>query len=197
MKIGPKGYEATQQRVSEILSRVRSLNPHPARIEQPAPQPTPLKGYIGDGNVPFDPFGSLATTARTLAPGSLSELINSAATKAGIDPVLFESLIQAESDFNPKAVSHAGAMGLSQLMPATARSLGVADPFDPQQNLEGGAKYLAGLLKQFNGDEKLALAAYNAGPGAVRRYDAVPPFKETQNYVNRIMTRVTSLRGNP
>lgn len=197
MNIGPKGYEATQQRVSEIMARVRNLNPQPRRIEQPAPQPSPLKGYIGDGNVPFDPFGSQASTSRTEAPGSLSSMITSAATKAGIDPMLFESLVQAESDFNPKALSHAGAMGLSQLMPGTARSLGVADPFDPQQNLEGGAKYLAGLLKQFNGDEKLALAAYNAGPGAVRRYDAVPPFKETQNYVNRIMARVASMRGNP
>jgi len=154
-----------------------------------------MRGKIGDGNAPMNPFGPQTETRVNRAPQGLASLIEAAAVKAGIDPALFESLVQAESDFNPRAVSRTGAMGLSQLMPGTAKSLGVSDAFDPVQNLNGGAKYLAGLLKQFEGDERKALAAYNAGPGAVRRYDGVPPFSETQNYVDRIMTRMGSLRG--
>lgn len=196
MTIGPKGYEATQQRVSEIMSRLRALNPQRTRAEpMPTPSSQPMRGKIGDGNAPMNPFGPQTETRVNRAPQGLASLIEAAAVKAGIDPALFESLVQAESDFNPRAVSRTGAMGLSQLMPGTAKSLGVSDAFDPVQNLNGGAKYLAGLLKQFEGDERKALAAYNAGPGAVRRYDGVPPFSETQNYVDRIMTRMGSLRG--
>jgi hypothetical protein len=109
-----------------------------------------------------------------------------AAQAAGIDPDLFLRLVQQESGFNPNAVSHKGARGLTQLMPATAAELGV-DPNNPIQNLMGGARHLRDRLDEFNGDVRLALAAYNAGSGNVRKYGGIPPFKETQNYVARIM----------
>ena len=119
-----------------------------------------------------------------------------AAQAAGIDPDLFLRLVQQESGFNPNAVSPKGATGLTQLMPATAAELGV-DPNDPIQNLTGGARYLRDRLDEFGGDPYLALAAYNAGAGNVRKYGGIPPFKETQNYVARIMggTGNTSLMG--
>ena len=108
-----------------------------------------------------------------------------AAARAGLDPRLFLALINQESRFNPGAISPAGAIGLTQLMPGTAADLNV-DPRDPWQNLAGGARYLRQQLDTF-GDPALALAAYNAGPGAVRRYGGVPPYAETQNYVSTIL----------
>lgn len=104
----------------------------------------------------------------------------------GISTDLVRAVIQAESGFNPRAVSPKGAMGLMQLMPATARDLGVNDPFHPSENIRGGVKYLAQLLTRFKQDVQLALAAYNAGPERVERYAGVPPFRETQNYVRKI-----------
>lgn len=110
-----------------------------------------------------------------------------AARRHGIDPALFSRLVQAESGFNPSARSPAGALGLTQLMPGTARGLGVRNPLDPVQNLDGGARYLAQQLKAFGGDPRKALAAYSAGPGAVSKYGGVPPYKETQAYVAKIL----------
>lgn len=104
---------------------------------------------------------------------------------------LLRAVAKAESGFNPKAVSKAGAMGVMQLMPATARSLGVSDPYDARQNILGGAKYLKQNLERFGGNISLALAAYNAGPGSVTKYGGVPPYKETQNYVKTIMADYT------
>jgi soluble lytic murein transglycosylase-like protein len=113
--------------------------------------------------------------------------ITAAATKYGVDPALLAGLVKQESGFNPTARSSAGATGLTQLMPATARGLGVTDATDPVQALEGGAKYLRQQLDRFGGDERLALAAYNAGPGAVQKYGGVPPYSETQHYVQVVL----------
>lgn len=119
--------------------------------------------------------------------GVYKPMAEAAARRHGIPVDLFNRLVQQESGWNPKAVSHAGAIGLAQLMPFTARQLGV-NPRDPRQNLEGGARYLAQQYRKF-GNWHLALAAYNAGPEAVTKYNGIPPFKETQNYVRAILGR--------
>lgn len=132
--------------------------------------------------VPGAPGSSPAYTGRYNGP--YLALARSAARQHGVPEDLFLRLVQQESGWNANARSHKGALGLAQLMPQTARALGV-DPYDVQQNLEGGARYLATQYRKF-GTWRLALAAYNAGPGAVERYKGVPPYKETQNYVRVI-----------
>ena len=117
----------------------------------------------------------------------ISQLVKNISAKYNVDAKLVNAVIKQESGFNVKAKSKAGAMGLMQLMPATARGLGVKDPYNPVQNIEGGVKYLSNLLKKYNGNVVLALAAYNAGSGAVDKYSGVPPYKETQNYVRSIL----------
>lgn len=116
----------------------------------------------------------------------MDAIFEDAASCFGLSSRLLKAVAKAESNFNPKAVSKAGAMGVMQLMPATARSLGVSDPYDARQNIMGGAKYLKENLDRF-GDVRLALAAYNAGPNSVKKYGGVPPYSETQNYVKKIM----------
>ena len=117
----------------------------------------------------------------------IKQLVKNISAKYNVDEKLVNAVIKQESGFNVKAKSKAGAMGLMQLMPATARSLGVKDPYNPVQNIEGGVKYLSNMLKKYNGNVILALAAYNAGSGAVDKYSGVPPYKETQNYVRSIL----------
>jgi soluble lytic murein transglycosylase-like protein len=119
--------------------------------------------------------------------GPYHDLIIEAAEIHDLDARLIRSIVQVESAFNPRAVSPAGAQGLMQLRPILARELGVRNPFDPRQNIMGGARYLRQLLDMHEGDIRLALASYNAGPGNVRRFGGVPPFRETQRYVERIL----------
>ncbi len=120
--------------------------------------------------------------------------ISAAASKHGVDPALLAGLVEQESNFNPNAGSPAGAQGLTQLMPATAASLGVTNVHDPVQALDGGAKYLRQQLDRFDGDVARALAAYNAGPGAVERFGGVPPYAETQEYVRRVQANAAEYR---
>lgn len=121
--------------------------------------------------------------------GDLASLLEAAALRHGLDPALVRAVVQVESAFQPAAVSPKGAQGLMQLMPGTAVALGVRDAFDPAQNLEGGSRHLAGLVQAYGGDLKKALAAYNAGAGAVARHGGIPPYRETREYVARVLTR--------
>lgn len=124
------------------------------------------------------------------SPGhSIDQLVQEAARTYSIDEKLIHAIIQRESNYQVKARSHAGAEGLMQLMPGTARDLGVIDSFDPRQNINGGTKYLRQMLDRYHGNLELALAAYNAGPGNVDKYSGIPPFHETQNYVKNVLDR--------
>jgi soluble lytic murein transglycosylase-like protein len=121
--------------------------------------------------------------------------VAAAAREHGVDEAIVRAIIHAESAFNPNALSRVGAQGLMQLMPPTAERFGVGNAFDPRQNIRGGVKYLAWLLKRFNGNLTLAAAGYNAGEGAVDKYDGVPPYKETQRYVQRVGVLAERYRG--
>lgn len=144
------------------------LWPEPTPEPAPAPEPDPVV---------------------TDTPEGLRLLIDRMATEHGVDVKLAHALVKVESNYQAKAVSPKGAMGLMQLMPATARQYAIDDPFDPIQNLTAGLRHLRGLLDRYGrGKESLALAAYNAGEGAVSRYKGIPPYRETQNYVQRILS---------
>ena len=136
------------------------------------------------------------TLNRAFTQEDIDAAIEQAAARHNVDPSLVRSVVKVESNFNPNAVSRKGAMGLMQLMPSTARSLNVANPFDPQQNVDAGVRHLRRLLDSYGGNVSLSLAAYNAGSGAVARSAGVPRFRETQNYVRRI-TNLYNSGGEP
>jgi soluble lytic murein transglycosylase-like protein len=158
-------------------------------------------GALASATGTADPSASALATpaagASALPAGTpFAAQITASAKRNGIDPALLAGLIKQESGFNPHAGSSAGAQGLTQLMPGTARGLGVTNTFDPAQSIEGGARYLKQQLDRFGGDVARALAAYNAGPGAVQRYGGVPPYAETQNYVRRVQAYAAAFRSN-
>lgn len=157
------------------------------------------KVYINTGEPRSPANGGTAYTFRptrrasSLPPEEVDRLVHQAATRSQVDPKLIHAIIQAESDYNPNAVSNKGAMGLMQLIPATAQRFGVENPFDPKENIEGGVSYLRHLLNLFDGDLTLSLAAYNAGENSVLRSGGVPDFNETKSYVRK----VSNLYGSP
>lgn len=191
--LGPGGIE---QRIAEIQAEIQSKfgSPSPTALSfsnaLSIQMGGGLSGQIGAdplGNRPLSPFGVGAGIAKD-TPSALKSLAQQTAMRHGIDPDLFDALVQQESGYSTTARSGAGAMGLTQLMPGTAAGLGVTNPFDPAQNLDGGARYFKQQLDRF-GDFGKALAAYNAGPNAVERAGGIPPYRETQNYVRSILSR--------
>ena len=131
----------------------------------------------------------------SVSRNEIDNLITKYADKNGLDEDFVKAVINQESGFNPNATSHCGAMGLMQLMPATAQGLGVTNAYDAEQNIEGGTKYLKGLMDRFDNDKSLALAAYNAGPNAVKKYGGIPPYAETQNYVKKVLSKYDTYKG--
>jgi cell wall-associated NlpC family hydrolase len=168
-----------------------------AGVDQTGTAASTLPDLVAGATTPaVTPTTTAPTTSAPASPNTqYDSLIQQAARDQGVDPALLKGLVQAESGFNPASVSSVGAQGLTQLMPDTAKGLGVSNPFDPLQNLEGGARFLAGALKRFGGNEQLALAAYNAGPGAVERYGGIPPYAETQAYVPRVLDYANQYRA--
>jgi hypothetical protein len=141
-----------------------------------------------------DARSRMSTVGPRMGPPEIARLVDAVALSHGIEPELLLAMISTESGFRPRAVSPKGARGLMQLMPGTARRLGVTDPFDPEQNVRGGARYLNELLKLFDNDLKLALAAYNAGEETVIRHGrTIPPFPETRQYVAKVLGRYQAL----
>ena len=170
-----------------LLTAAALSAPHAAKVRA---QPWFAAPSKSGATVAAGPLPSISVSIDRFDPvdarHAYDELITEAAGKYNLDPNMIRAVMQTESAFNAMAVSPVGALGLMQLMPALAAELGVTDPMDPRQNIMGGSAYLRQLLDAHRGNVKLALASYNAGPGNVAKYRAVPPFKETQNYVKKV-----------
>jgi soluble lytic murein transglycosylase-like protein len=189
--------EAIGARIAEIQAKTQAL------LGSPAPaDPAAFGEAMATASAAPAGVGGMAAPAATGAvadvgtgPVPFSAEIDAAAARHGVDPALLKALIKQESGFDPNARSPAGASGLTQLMPGTAASLGVTNPLDPKQAIEGGAKYLKQQLDRFGGSVEKALAAYNAGPGAVQKFGGVPPYAETQNYVKKVIGYAEAFRA--
>lgn len=156
------------------------------RLEE-YPEPEDFEGIVEEYEEVAVPKEYEAKAPQTYTDSSIEEIVHFYSKFYDVDPFLVFAIIKAESNFDPYAVSPAGARGLMQLMPATAREMGVTDIFDPAQNVAGGTQYVAQMIGLFDGDLELALAAYNAGPGTVKKYGGIPPYEETQAYVPRVL----------
>jgi soluble lytic murein transglycosylase-like protein len=191
--------DAVLARVSQLQQLIGAAVPQPPAVPAAtfASQLATATTATAMTAAPAAPAAGLAATGASELPSDtpFGAEITAAAKKHGIDPALLAGLVKQESGFDPNAGSPAGARGLTQLMPATAAGLGVTNVLDPLQNLDGGAKYLRQQLDAFGGDVTRALAAYNAGPGAVQRYGGVPPYAETQNYVRVVQANAAQYRA--
>ncbi len=199
MRVEARGYEGVQQRVAEIQARMAQvLGTKGAQaafsmegLDGAPSGPTSMSGSIGaagNGFAPLDPMAMGASLVPEGGEPGVRDLVKRVALESGLQPNLLDALVSVESGYNPGSVSPAGAKGLCQLMDRTAAALGVQNPFDAEQNLRGGAKYLSQLIRRF-GNVELALAAYNAGPNAVIKAGGIPSNGETPAYVRRVLER--------
>ncbi|HPA73161.1 MAG TPA: lytic transglycosylase domain-containing protein [Spirochaetota bacterium] len=185
-----EGMFAVMQRINEIRQRF-----HPARENRQAPEPradfgAELSRRIDDAPAPGNGNAMrypAADALDSMSAAAFRDLARDYAARNRLSPSLVNAVIEAESSYNPRAVSPRGAMGLMQLMPEVAQSLGVENPFEPEENIRGGVTHLRRLMDKYRGDYRLALAAYNAGEGAVDRAGGVPDYPETREYVNRVI----------
>lgn len=190
--------------ISAVQSRIAEITGSAAVPQTPNAAPafaTALAGAMGSPDT--SPLagppqgGPQSLGPAPVAPAQIDALVGQNAATWQVDPSLVKAIIANESGFDANATSKVGAAGLMQLMPATAQSVGVQNSYDPAQNVAGGTRYLKGLLDRFNGDVRLAVAAYNAGPGAVEKYGDVPPYAETQNYVQNVLGSYAKYRTTP
>ncbi|MFJ7938193.1 lytic transglycosylase domain-containing protein [Peribacillus sp. NPDC096622] len=172
--------EGTSQTLGSLLSNVEAET----------------KSFLQPGSLTYMNINPISTAhannQSSETETNYDHIISQAASLYNLPEKLIKSVIKQESNFNPEATSYAGATGLMQLMPATAKSLGVDDATDPEQNIMGGSKYLSQMMARYDGDIQVALAAYNAGPGNVDKYNGIPPFRETQNYVQKVFGTFSS-----
>lgn len=198
----PEDEQAIAQRVQQLRGLIEQTRQVGSGI---APASATTSASTTVSQVPTGDFAAAlqaATTADVSSPtaaqsenvagatgdnGEYDSVVEQAAERYGVDPAVLHGLIQQESGFDPSAQSSAGASGLTQLMPGTASSMGVSNPLNPTESIEGGARYLSQLMSQFGGNTEDALAAYNAGPGAVQQYGGIPPYAETQSYVSKVL----------
>lgn len=187
-KLGREGLEIssldiTLQRINSIEMQFQKLT---GEVQKPSGEfqnilDAQMNSKYGDGE--------------DVSKEEINGLIDAYSQKNNLDPDFVRAVVKQESGFNEKATSHCGAAGLMQLMPGTAKGLGVTNPYDAEQNVAGGTKMLAGLLKTYGGRKDLALAAYNAGGGAVKKYGGIPPYQETQNYVKNVLSIYNRYKG--
>lgn len=175
--------DVTLSRIAEIQQRLSAFENKPANQSDSKEFEGLLTGFLSESGANADSEGDIQSTG---TKGQLEAMITERAKQYGLDPSLAKAVVQTESNFNPLAVSPVGAKGLMQLMPSTAKGLGVEDSFNPEQNVDGGIRYLKGLLNKYQSVPE-AVAAYNAGPGAVDKYKGIPPYAETQHYTDKVM----------
>ncbi|MBV8602450.1 MAG: lytic transglycosylase domain-containing protein [Candidatus Eremiobacteraeota bacterium] len=189
--------------ILRVQSRIAEIFGVPAEAD-----PAGSAGNLGPGHGRFSAMvnqalagnaatGGQETAQAALPPEHIEQLVQSNASAWQVDPALVRAIMANESAFDPNATSKVGAQGLMQLMPETAASLGVTNSYDPEQNVWGGTRYLRSLLDRFGGDLTKAVAAYNAGPGAVEKYGGVPPYSETQAYVKNVLDSYQQYKGQP
>lgn len=184
------GIEITLQRINSIERQFQALT---GEVKKPDSDfQSILDSSMDSASNAFNPrFGE------DVSKEEINGLIDSYSEKNGLDSDFVRAVVKQESGFNERATSRCGAAGLMQLMPGTAKGLGVTNPYDAEQNVKGGTKMLANLLKTYGGNKELALAAYNAGGGAVKKYGGIPPYGETQRYVKNVLSMYNRYKGGP